>query len=132
MTYEKFGHNLTIAEKKWIFKKFQFKWKIVKHFMRPIQRAALSKSFSLPTLYHIKSYYISRAKVSHGDVQKYTDICFQSASRKQFLRVQIWCRANVFSDTKQKHVCCKLCRVTKVFGCVAGAYYFQCQVSWGS
>ena len=37
-----------------------------------------------------------------------------------------------FSDTKQKHVCWKICKVKKVFGCVAGAYYFQCQVSWGS
>ena len=36
---------------------------------------------------------------------------------------------NAFSDTKQKHVCCKICKVRKVFGCVAGTYYFQCQVS---
>ena len=37
-----------------------------------------------------------------------------------------------FSDTKQKHVCWKFCKVRKVFGCVVGAFYFQCQVSWGS
>ena len=76
--------------------------------------------------HHIKSYYISGGKLSHGDIQKYTDICFQSASRRQFLRVQKWCSANVFSDAKQKHVCCK---IAEVFGCVAGACYFQCQVS---
>ena len=28
------------------------------------------------------------------------------------------------SDTKQKHVSWKICKVRKVFGCVAGAYYF--------
>ena len=32
-----------------------------------------------------------------------------------------------FSDTKQKHVCCKICKVKKGFGYVVGAYYFQ----WG-
>ena len=35
----------------------------------------------------------------------------------------------VFSDTKHKHVCWKIFKVGKVFECVAGAYYFQCQVS---
>ena len=43
--------------------------------------------------------------------------------------VKKWCSGNVFSDTKQKHVCWKICKVKKVFGCVAGTYYFQCQVS---
>ena len=37
--------------------------------------------------------------------------------------------ADVFSDTKQTHVCWKICNVRKVFGSVLGAYYFQCQVS---
>ena len=36
-------------------------------------------------------------------MQKYTDICFQTASRMQFLGVKKWCSATVFSDTKQKH-----------------------------
>ena len=59
---------------------------------------------------------------------KYTGICFQSASSMQFLGVKKWCSANISSDTKQKHVCWKICKVRKVFGCAAGAYYFQCQV----
>ena len=70
-------------------------------------------------------------KFSYGDIQKYTDICFQSATRMQFFGVKKWCSPNVFSDTKQKHVCWKICKVRKVFDCVAGAYYFQCQVCWG-
>ena len=38
-----------------------------------------------------------------------------------------------FSDTKQRHVCWKIySKVRNDFGCVAGAYYFQFQVSWGS
>ena len=28
---------------------------------------------------------------------------------------------NIFSDTKQKHDCCKICEVRNIFGCVAGA-----------
>ena len=51
----------------------------------------------------------------------------------QFLGVTKWCSANAFSDTKQKHFCWKICwKVRKIFGCVPKAYYFQCQVSWGS
>ena len=71
-------------------------------------------------------------KFSYGDMQKYADICFESTSRMQFWSVRKGCSANVFSDTKQQHNCWKICKVRKVFGCVAGAYYFQCQVSWGS
>ena len=37
-----------------------------------------------------------------------------------------------FSDTKQNHGCWKICKVRSIFSCVAGTYYFQCQVSWGS
>ena len=33
--------------------------------------------------------------------------------------------ANVLADNLQKHVCWKICKVRKLFGCVAGAYYFQ-------
>ena len=38
-------------------------------------------------------------------LKKHTNLCFQNSSRMQFLGVQEWCSANVFSDTKQKHVC---------------------------
>ena len=48
---------------------------------------------------------------SYRYVHKYTDICFQNDSRMQFLGVQKWCSANVFSDTKQNHVCWKICKV---------------------
>ena len=47
----------------------------------------------------------------------------------QFLGVKKWCSANVFSDTKQNMFAGKF--AGKVFGCVAGAYYFQYQVSLG-
>ena len=33
--------------------------------------------------------------------------------------------ANVLADNLQKRVCWKICKVRKLFGCVAGAYYFQ-------
>ena len=50
----------------------------------------------------------------------------------QFFGVKKWCGSNVFFDIKQKYVFWKICKVRKVFDCIAGAYYFQCQVSWGS
>ena len=62
---------------------------------------------------------------SYGDIQKYTDICFQSASRMQFWSVKKWCSANVFSDIKQKHVWVLIWKMRKVFCSVTRAYYFQ-------
>ena len=69
-SYENFSHSLTLevqivlnisafqcywckywnTEKELNFKKFQLKWKIVKHFTRPEQRAALRKLFNFPPL----------------------------------------------------------------------------------
>ena len=54
-------------------------------------------------------------RFSFGDIQKYTDIFFQSASRMQFFGVKKWYNRNVFSDTKLKYVCWKTCKVRKVF-----------------
>ena len=71
-------------------------------------------------------------KISYGYIQQDTDISFQSTSKIQFLGLKKWCSANVFSDTKQKHVCWKIFKVRKGFGCIVRAYYFQCQVSQGS
>ena len=70
-------------------------------------------------------------KNSYGHIQISEGICFQSAFRMQILDVKKWWGANVFSDTKKKHVCRKICKMIKVFGCAAGAYHFECQVSWG-
>ena len=70
-----------------------------------------------------------KLKFSYGDIQKYMEICFQSASRMEFLGVKKWCSATVFSDTKQNMFAGKF---SKVFRCFAGAYYFQYQVSLGS
>ena len=41
----------------------------------------------------------------------------------QFLGVKKWYSANVFSDTKQKHVCWKNYKVIKVSGCIARALF---------
>ena len=39
--------SMEMLKNSWIFQKFQLKWKIVKHFVRPKQRATLRKSFSV-------------------------------------------------------------------------------------
>ena len=55
--------------------------------------------------------YVCGTKIFLQICTKYTEICFQNSSRIQFLGVQKWCNANVFPDTKQKHVCCKICKL---------------------
>ena len=60
----------------------------------------------------LESYYVSGTKgFFRIYIQKYTDICIQSASRIQVLGVKKWCSANIFYDTKQKYVCWKICKV---------------------
>ena len=49
-------------------------------------------------------------KFSYRYVQKYRDICFRNAPGMQFLGVQKLCSADIFSDTTQKHVFCKICK----------------------
>ena len=56
---------------------------------------------SKPTPNQIKSYYDFGTKFFF---RRYTEICFQSASRVEFLSVKKSCSANVFPHTKEKHV----------------------------
>ena len=82
--------------------------KIVKYFARPKQQAAL-KELILPTPNPppTRKYLTTSLEqtFSHGDIQKRTNIFFQSASRMWFLGVKKWCSANVFSGIKQKNIC---------------------------
>ena len=65
------------------FLKISIIWKVLKHFIRSKQRAALRKSFG-PT--PDKSFLTSlEQKCSYEDTQEYTNICFPIASRMQFL-----------------------------------------------
>ena len=41
----------------------------------------------VPPPHQIKAYYVSGTKIFLRSIQKYTDICFESASRMQFLLV---------------------------------------------
>ena len=74
------------------FQKFQLILKIVKHFTRV--------NHHFPN--QIKSYYASGTNISYGDIRKNTDVCFQSASRIQFLDVKKWCSAKVFLTPNRK------------------------------
>ena len=53
--------SLKLLKKSLNFQKFQLKWKIAKHFLRPKQRAALRKLFILLPLqlHQLKPYYVS-------------------------------------------------------------------------
>ena len=71
-------------------------------------------------------------KIFDEDIQKYTDICFQSTSRMRFVGIKNWCSVNVISDTKQKHGIWNICKTRKGFSCAVGAYCSHCQRSWDS
>ena len=117
-----YGWRYQIAEKWLNFQKVQLKSRIVKHFTRVKQGITLKKLFShstTPPHNQINLTTPLEQKFSYVNIQKYTNICFQGASRIQFLGVQKWCSTNAFSDTKQKNVGWKICKVRKVFGCVA-------------
>ena len=70
--------------------------------------------------HQIKPYYVFGTK-TYGDIKKYTDICYQSASRMRLLGVKKWCSANVFFRY-QTETCVLQNLRRKVSGCVAGAY----------
>ena len=83
--------------------------------------------------HQIKIYYISGTKIFLG---RYIEIykhllskCFKNAvlARQEMVQCKYF-----FWHHKHEHVCWKICKVRKVFGCVVGAYYFQCQASWSS
>ena len=103
-----------------------------KHFTRLKQQIVLRKLFSLsptnsPPLPRdqIKFHCVSETNIF---LRRCTEIyrhCYQSASIMQFLDVKKWCTANAFSDTKQKHVSGKICKVRKAFDSVVGAYFFN-------
>ena len=119
------------------FPKIPIKMKNCKTF-HEVQTASRLKEIiqSLPNLTcpppkkNIKSYYVSgtetflrRYTEIFRQIQRYTDISLQSQEMVQ-------CKCFFWHQTKK--VCWKISKVRRVFGFVAGAYYFQCQVSWGS
>ena len=118
------------------FQKISIKMKNCKSFYEA-QTASCLKEIIQPPLNPQPTPYQTNSYCVFGKKNIFTEIyrniqTFQSASKMQFFGVKKWCSPNVFSNNKQKHVCWKICKVRKVFGCVAEAYYFQCQVSWGS
>ena len=115
------------------FQKFHLKWKIVKHFARSKQWVTLRKLSSLPpslpsqdkTL--LRRWNKSFLKEIFRNVQafafKVLQECSSWASRNG--------ACNIFSDTKQKHDCWKICEVRNIFGCVARALSSELRfVNW--
>ena len=148
--FEKFSHYLTFevqivwkisatqyycwkyrnTEKQLNFEKFQLIWKIVKHLTRLKQRAALRKLFSLSSPCIPPDKTLLRPCNKHFLRKIYKNIQTLAFKLLHESSVRKWCSANVFSDTKQKDFCWKICKLIKFFGCVFGAYYFQFQRSW--
>ena len=112
------------------FQKLQLKWKIVKHFMRPIHWAALKKLFRLsppsPPNHSPSDKILLRLWSKNFLIV--TDRNIQIFAFKVLQECSSWASRNgavqMFFLTPNS--------VRKVFACVARGYYFQCQVSWGS
>ena len=95
--------NYRNPEKQLNFKKLYLKWKIWKTFYEAQTMSRLKEINQTNTRY--KSPTSLKQKFSYRDVQEYTDICFPSASRMQFLSFQKWCSANVFFLSSTRNMC---------------------------
>ena len=72
-------------------------WKIIEFQKTSLRMKNCKTNYSASpdSPHQIKPYYVFGTN-TYGDIQKYTDICYQSASRMRLLGVKKWCSANVF------------------------------------
>ena len=98
--------------------------------MRPKQWATLRKlfSFSLPCI--LSDKILLRLCNKHFLKEIYRNI--QSFAFKVLQESNSLKQCKLFSDTKQKHFCWKICKLRKLFSWDLGAYYFYFQRSWDS
>ena len=114
--------------KKLNFRKLQLEGKIVKHFMRPKQRAALKKFFRLPPTHSPPDKILLRLWSKNFLIDIYRNI--QIFAFKVLQGCSSWASRNgavqMFFLKPNRNMFAG--KVKKVFASVARAYYFQCQV----
>ena len=107
--------------------KISIKWKIVKHFTRLKQRAALKKII-LPL--H-KKWNLTASQQQkfvteiYRNIQTFAFKVLQECSPWAFKK---WCSGNVFSDTKQKNLGLKICKVWRFLDALRECIIFN--VKW--
>ena len=117
------------------FQKISIKVKNCKTFYETQTASPLKEIIQPPPTPHTTVENLARSlkqnflREIYRNIQTFDFTVFQESSS--------WASGNdavqmFFSDTKQKHVCSKICRLRKFFSCVLGAYYFQFQKSWNS
>ena len=122
--------SIEMLKNSWISKKFELNENLKNKSTTPKQRASLRKSSRFPPSppHQIKSYYIFGTKIF---LFRYTEI-YKHLLSKCFKNAVLGCQKMVqrkcSSDTKQKHVCWKICTVIKVFGRVRKYIIFN--VKW--
>ena len=94
------------------FQNFQLKWKILKHFTRPKQRAAFRKLFSPPP----DKIYIRRCT---GIYRHLLFQCFANAVSR-FLEMM---KCKFFSNTNQKNVCLKIFKASRFCLCCGSIFF---------
>ena len=67
-----------------------------------------------------------KRKFSQGDIQKYTDICFNVLQESSSWESENRAVQMFFLTPNRKW---KICKLRRFFGCVLGAYYFHCEKS---
>ena len=77
-----------------------------------------------PTPHRIKSYVFGIKFFLRRYTEMYIHLlskCFKNAvlGRQEMVQCKMF-----FSDSKQKYVCWKICKIRKTFDCVRRAYYF--------
>ena len=109
------------------FAKISSKMKNYKTYYKAQTASHLKEIIQLPTREKLPTPL--EQKLSYKYIQQCTDMCYRSASRTQVLSVWKWCSANVFSVTNQKHVCWKVCKLSKVLSLLR--HYIFYNVKWG-
>ena len=117
------------------FSKISIQMKHLKTLNGTQTTSRLKKLPSPPLPHQIKASCASREK----NLRRYTGIYWHSFSKyfqNEVLGRLEMVQCKCFSDKNQKRVCWKICKVSMVFGCVVGVYFFSMLselrfVKWG-
>ena len=109
------------------FWKFQLKWKIVKHFTRLRQGAALKKIIlPLHTRWNLTASQQQKFVTKiYRNIQTFAFKVLQECSPWTFKK---WCSGNVFSDTKQKILAWKFVKCERLLDALRECIIFN--VKW--
>ena len=128
--------SIKMLKNSWFFKNFYIKWKIVKHFARPKQPAALRKLFNLLPFHphQIKPYYVSEKKNLFRGIYRHIQIF----AFKLLQESSSWASRNgvvqifFLIPNRNMFVWEFVRKKSESFMAVLWRHYFPCRLSWDS